>query len=156
MAIEIERKFLVEGDDWRDQVSRSVAMQQAYLGGEGVSIRVRITADDALINIKENRLGHAREEFEYPVPLDDAWRLMALARRGRVAKVRHYVEFAGTWWEIDEFQGENDGLVVAEVELDDPRQPFERPAWLGREVTDEERYYNVSLALRPFRSWDRR
>jgi len=155
MAVEIERKFLVEGDDWRDSVSRSVAMQQAYLGGEGVSVRVRITADDALINIKENRLGYAREEFEYHVPLDDAWRLMALARRGRVEKVRHYVELAGTLWEIDEFQGENDGLVVAEVELDDPRQPFERPVWLGREVTDEERYYNVSLALRPFRAWDR-
>ena len=153
MAIEIERKFLLEGDGWRNSVSRSVAMEQAYLGGDGVSIRVRITAEEALINIKENRLGQAREEFEYPVPLDDARRLMALARRGRVEKIRHYVEHAGTLWEVDEFQGENHGLVVAEVELEDPRQTFERPPWLGREVTDEERYYNVSLARHPVCSW---
>ena len=153
MALEIERKFLPGNDRWRRHVERSVRMRQGYLGGDGVSIRVRLADNSALINIKENRLGEIREEFEYPVPLDDGLRLMELARRGGIDKTRHYVRHVGHLWEIDEFHGANTGLVVAEIELGDPREEFERPDWLGVEVTGDERYYNVSLALHPWRDW---
>jgi adenylate cyclase len=153
MALEIERKFLVTSDAWRAEVSHSEAMQQAYLGGDGVSVRVRIAGERALINIKQNRLGIAREEFEYPVPMADGLRLMELGNGGRLEKIRHYLPQDGLTWEIDEFQGDNLGLVVAEIELTSQEQAFERPAWIGREVTDEVRYYNVALAVRPYRSW---
>lgn len=154
MALEIERKYLLSSAQWRDSIERSVPMRQAYLGGEGVSVRVRIAGDTALINIKQNRLGLQREEFEYPVPLEDGLRLFELGNGGRVEKTRHYVHHGGMRWEIDEFGGENEGLIVAEIELEAPDQSFERPPWLGREVTDEVRYYNVALAVRPFRSWE--
>ncbi|KAA9133263.1 CYTH domain-containing protein [Marinihelvus fidelis] len=153
MALEIERKFLLASDAWRDEVERSVPMHQGYLGGQGVSVRVRIAGDRALINIKQNRLGMAREEFEYPVPMADGLRLMKLAGGGRVEKTRHYVRRDGVLWEIDEFEGDNAGLVVAEIELDDPDQVFVHPDWLGAEVTDEERYYNVALATHPYSQW---
>ena len=153
MALEIERKYLPRDDSWRGQVERSVPMKQAYLGGEGVSIRVRLAGDAATINIKQLRLGKAREEFEYPVPLEDGLRLFELAGGGKVEKTRHYLHHAGLLWEIDEFGGRNAGLVVAEVELDHPDQAVECPRWAGREVTDEDRYYNVALAVRPFDSW---
>ncbi len=153
MALEIERKFLPASDAWRADVERSVPMRQAYLGGNGVSVRIRIAGDRALINIKQNRLGMAREEFEYPVPMEDGLRLTALAGGGRIEKTRHYLRHGGMLWEIDEFEGDNQGLVVAEIELDAPDQSFERPAWLGEEVTDEERYYNVALSTKPYTQW---
>lgn len=153
MALEIERKFLLASDAWRAAVERSVPMRQAYLGGTGVSVRIRIAGDRALINIKQNRLGMAREEFEYPVPMDDGLRLTALAGGGRVEKTRHYLHVGGMLWEIDEFEGDNQGLVVAEIELQSADQAFERPDWLGREVTDEERYYNVALSTHPYTQW---
>ncbi len=153
MALEIERKFLLRDERWRERVQRSVPVRQAYLGGEGVSVRARIAGEQATLNIKQARLGRAREEFEYPVPMDDAVRLMALAQNGGIDKTRHFVEHAGHRWEIDEFHGPNEGLVVAEIELRSPDEPFERPSWLGPEVTDEERYYNVTLARRPYCDW---
>lgn len=154
MALEIERKFLPIDESWRDQVERSVAMHQAYLGGDGVSVRIRIAGDTALINIKQNRLGLAREEFEYPVPMADGLRMMELAGGGSVSKTRHYLRYGGLLWEIDEFSGANAGLIVAEVELESEHQSIERPDWVGREVTDEVRYYNVALAQYPFNSWN--
>jgi adenylate cyclase len=153
MALEIERKFLPASDDWRPLVERSVPMYQAYLGGDGVSVRVRIAGEQALINIKQNRLGLAREEFEYPVPMDDALKMVELAGGGYIEKTRHYLHHAGMLWEIDEFSGASAGLVVAEIELESVGQVFARPGWLGREVTDEARYYNVALARQPFKDW---
>lgn len=153
--LEIERKFLVTGDAWRGEARRSARMRQAFLGGDGVSVRVRITGDQANLNIKELRIGISREEFDYALPLDEAERLFALAGGGRIDKTRHYLSAGELTWEIDEFHGDNAGLVVAEIELPDPHTPFEVPAWLGREVTDDERYYNVALALRPWREWSR-
>lgn len=153
MALEIERKFLPMDDSWRMQVERSEAMHQGYLGGDGVSVRVRISDSAALINIKQNRLGLAREEFEYPVPMEDALRLMQLAGGGYVEKTRHYLHHAGMLWEIDEFSGDNAGLVVAEIELESVDQSIELPDWVGTEVTDEVRYYNIALAQQPFSSW---
>lgn len=154
MALEIERKFLLTSDAWRSRVERAVPMRQAYLGGDGVSVRVRIAGDAALINIKQKRLGLAREEFEYPVPMADGLRLMELAAGGKVEKTRHYVRHGGMLWEIDEFEGDNAGLVVAEIELDAVDQGFQRPPWIGDEVTDVERYYNIALATHPYRDWE--
>ena len=161
MPIEIERKFLVTSDAWRAQASKSVEMAQAYLndlatldaGAMNVSVRVRIQGDEAFLNMKSRELGTTRQEFDYPIPVDDARALLKLAVGGRIEKVRYYVEHAGHVFEVDEFGGDNAGLVVAELELDDADAPFERPAWLGEDVTDQPRYYNLALASRPFRSW---
>ena len=154
VALEIEHKFLLGDERWREDVEYSVNMKQAYLGGDGVSIRVRIADETATINIKQLRLGREREEFEYPVPMHDGQRLFELAGGGKVEKVRHHIHYEGKLWEIDEFGGRNTGLVVAEIELERVGEPFALPPWLGREVTDEDRYYNVALALQPFDTWE--
>ncbi len=154
MGLEIERKFLLADDGWRDHVRVSVRMKQAYLGGEGVSVRVRFEGRRANLNIKQMRIGAARDEFEYVIPLDDARRLVELAQGGETVKTRHYVEHAGMTWEIDEFHGHNEGLIVAEIELDSVGQGVEKPPWLGEEVTHDERYYNVALAKKPYREWE--
>jgi adenylate cyclase len=163
MPIEIERKFLLASAAWRREVSRSLAMRQGYLGGEGgrASVRVRLEGDEARLNIKAAVLGNARAEYEYAVPVDEAREILDTLCVGCVEKTRHYVfvpaggpgERYGLTWEIDEFCGDNAGLVVAELELEHPDQTFVIPGWLGREVTDERRYYNHALALRPYRDW---
>ncbi len=156
MAIEIERKFLLASDAWRAEVAASERLAQGYLGNaERASVRVRIGAGHAFLNIKSRELGAQRQEFEYEVPLADAEQLLQLCLPGRIEKIRHHVRHAGMLWEIDEFLGDNAGLVVAEIELDQPEQRFERPAWLGAEVTDDERYYNIALAQRPYALWGR-
>jgi adenylate cyclase len=154
MAIEIERKFLLATDDWRDAIESTTRLAQGYLGGERASVRVRIGGGEAFINIKARVKGSSRLEFEYPLPLADAETMLAeLCLPGRIEKLRHHVRHVGMLWEVDEFLGDNAGLVVAEIELDRADQPFERPGWLGREVTDDIRYYNVALADRPYSQW---
>jgi adenylate cyclase len=161
MAIEIERKFLVAGDAWRAAAHRVVPMAQGYLndlaamdaGAMKASVRVRIAGDAAWLNLKSRELGHTRQEFDYPIPVDDARALLALSVGGLVDKRRHHVEFEGHLWEVDEFLGDNTGLVVAEIELDDADAVFAHPDWLGSEVTDESRYYNLALASRPYAQW---
>lgn len=166
MAIEIERKFLVVNDAWRAAAHKVVPMAQGYLndlaamdenrGGSAMkaSVRVRIAGDGAWLNLKSRELGHTRQEFEYPVPVADARALLALSIGGLVDKRRHYVTVDGHLWEVDEFLGDNAGLVVAEIELEDAGASFARPHWLGREVTDEVRYYNLALASRPYSQWN--
>jgi adenylate cyclase len=153
MAIEIERKFLLSGDGWRRQVTSSSFLRQGYLGGDGVSVRVRIDDDMANLNIKSRTPGIARSEFEYAIPLADAHALLVLVEGPILEKVRHRVEYAGHVWEIDEFGGDNAGLVVAEIELDRVDEPFERPDWIGLEVTDDIRYYNLNLSREPYSRW---
>lgn len=155
MPIEIERKFLVTGDAWRSQVSRSLAMRQGYLAGEGgkASVRVRLEGEDAKLNIKAAVVGAARAEYEYNIPAAQAREMLDNLCVGRLEKTRHYIEIDGLTWEVDEFINDNAGLVVAEIELDSADQPFGRPAWLGRELTDDRRYYNHHLALHPWRTW---
>lgn len=156
MAVEIERKFLLASEAWRAAVTHSERLAQGYLGGERASVRVRIGGAQAFLNIKARVRGAARLEFEYPIPLADAEQLLGeLCLPGRIEKIRHHVPHAGSLWEIDEFLGDNAGLVVAEIELDAVDAAFERPDWLGREVTDEARYYNVALAEHPFTHWNR-
>ena len=118
-----------------------------------VSVRVRIQGDEAYLNLKSRELGHTRQEFDYPSPVDDARGLRALSVGGLVDKRRHYVDFAGHLWEVDEFLGENAGLVVAEIELASADESFDKPEWIDREVTDSKRYYNLALASRPYSQW---
>jgi adenylate cyclase len=154
MAVEIERKFLVTSDAWRLSVDRSEPMSQLYLAShEGSSIRVRVAGGQASLNIKGKTVGAVRLEYEYPVPMADARSMFAGLDGPRVEKTRHYVEFGGHTWEVDEFAGPNAGLVVAEIELDSEHADFPRPAWVGREVTGDVRYYNAWLAERPWPEW---
>lgn len=155
MGLEIERKFRVSGEGWRREVSRSLDMRQGYLVGEGgrASVRVRLEGEEARLNIKAAVIGSARAEYEYPMPVEDCRRILDTLCVGRVEKIRHYVERDGLTWEIDEFLNDNAGLVVAEVELDAVDQVFAKPEWLGRELTDDRRYYNHHLALHPWKTW---
>lgn len=155
MAVEIERKFLVVGDEWRRNVLRQQSMRQGYLNRPGTcSVRLRIQGDEAYLNIKQAVTGAERLEYDYAVPLQDAMEMLDALRDGPlVEKTRYWVENDGVTWEVDVFHGDNAGLVVAEVELDATDEVFERPGWVGREVTDEERYYNVALSRRPYSRW---
>ncbi len=156
MPIEIERKFLVISDAWRPQVERSVEMRQGYLSRtEGrASVRVRLEGDTANLNIKAAVVGTARAEYEYQIPVDEAREMLATLCVGRVEKTRHYVDAGnGRSWEIDVFSGDNAGLVVAEIELGSENEAFEKPQWLGRELSAEPRWYNHALALRPYTQW---
>jgi adenylate cyclase len=155
MALEIERKFLVSSNDWRDQVSSRVLMRQGYLSaGSRCSIRARITDDKAWLNLKAKRSGMTRLEYEYPIPRSDADEILReLCDGPLIEKYRHEIILGPHVWEIDEFMGDNAGLIVAEIELGSEQEPFDRPHWLGREVTNDERYYNFNLAVRPYREW---
>lgn len=163
MGIEIERKFLVTGEGWRDAAHAVVPMAQGYIndatamdsGAQKASVRVRIQGEAAYLNLKSRELGHTRQEFDYPIPVDDARALLALCVGGLVDKRRHLVRQGHHLWEVDEFLGENAGLVVAEIELDHADEAFERPDWLGEEVTDDVRYYNLALAAHPYSRWPR-
>lgn len=161
MGIEIERKFLVVSQSWRERAHRSIEMAQGYLndaesvvlGRQNVSVRVRLEGEAARLNIKSRELGASRQEFDYPIPLDDARALIALCVGGTVSKRRHYVMHEGHEWEIDEFAGDNQGLVVAELELDAEDEAFALPDWAGAEVTHLPRYYNLNLASHAYARW---
>ncbi|MBN2644454.1 MAG: CYTH domain-containing protein [Desulfuromonadaceae bacterium] len=154
MAIEIERKFLLESDAWRSAVTQSCRLAQGYLlAQKQLCIRVRTSGDQAWLTIKGETRGCQRCEYEYPIPVADAGELMALCQDPVVDKWRHVVVYEGQRWEIDEFLGANHGLIVAEIELERPDEPFERPSWLGPEVTDDPRYYNANLSCHPFSLW---
>lgn len=154
MPREIERKFLLKNDAWRALVERSRRMTQGYLASGGpVSVRVRVAGDEAWLNMKAGGLVASRQEYEYPIPVDEARELLALAEGPLIDKTRHYVPHGELEWEIDEFHGDNAGLVVAELELTREGQEFSRPQWLGTEVTELRRYYNVCLVQHPYRAW---
>ncbi|MCB1866857.1 MAG: CYTH domain-containing protein [Chromatiales bacterium] len=155
MGIEIERKFLLASDAWRAQVERSVDMRQGYLiGSDRASVRLRVAGDKAWLNIKGATLGIERREYELEMPPKDAAEILDhLCMRPLIEKRRHYVRVGDHLWEIDEFSGENAGLIVAEIELARADEDFDRPEWLGEEVSDDPRYYNVSLAQHPYRDW---
>ena len=161
MGIEIERKFLLVDDAWRAAAHKVVPMAQGYLndlamvdsGAMQTSVRVRIEGESAFLNIESREAGPSRQEFEYEIPLADARALLALCVGGRIDKHRHYMQHAAHLWEIDEFHGDNAGLVVAEIELGSVDEAFAKPAWLGAEATHAQRYYNLALASRPYSQW---
>jgi adenylate cyclase len=155
MAYEIERKFLVRDESWRTSAGRPVSIRQAYLTrNRSMSIRVRIKDErSATLTVKSATAEIRRLEFEYEIPLADANALFDLRDGGIVAKLRHELTWHGSVWEIDVFQGENRGLVIAEIELQHEDKFFEKPSWLGQEITADPRYSNAGLAMTPFGKW---
>lgn len=155
MALEIERKFLVSSDAWRPLVAQRRRLRQGYLTKNGrLSIRVRIADEtSATLTIKTAKSGIQRNEYEYPIPVADAVELLERREGAVVAKVRHIVPIDGLAWEVDVFEGDNTGLVIAEIELDRPDRAFALPQWVGAEVTSDRRYYNADLAKLPFSRW---
>ena len=154
---EIERKFLVQNDDWKEHACASIKMTQMYFADQSQpSIRIRIEGLNARINMKfitdQNRLDQ-REEFEYELPLDEAKKIIELAQQPVVEKTRWPVMHAGKFWEVDVFSGSNAGLVTAEIELKTADEYFLKPSWLGKEVTHEVKYYNTQLAYKPYAGW---
>ena len=155
MATEIERKFLVVGTEWRQSAPTSII--QGYLcRAKERTVRVRIAGDRAFLTIKGLTVGASRPEFEYEIPRADAEEMLPLCDGPLVEKQRHVVLHKGDQWEIDEFTGENAGLIVAELELASEDQSFERPSWLGEEVTHDPRYLNSHLAEHPYKLWPQR
>jgi len=154
MGIEIEHKFLVSGEGWRQAATRQTRFSQGYLSRDPArTVRVRIAGDAAFLTIKGETRGASRAEFEYAIPIADAQQLLAMSDGPVVEKIRHLCPHEGMTWEVDEFLGANVGLVVAEIELAAEGQTFARPAWLGAEVTGDARYVNANLAVKPFTTW---
>lgn len=153
MATEIERKFLVLGDNWR-RLAEGVPYRQAYLNQQGPTVRVRTVRDQGYLTIKGPTVNNARLEYEYAIPIADAREMLdRLAVSPVVEKLRYTIEYQGFSWEVDEFSGENSGLIMAEIELEHPEQSFPRPPWIGQEVSGDPRFYNASLARHPFSRW---
>jgi CYTH domain-containing protein len=154
VGTEIERKFLVTDDTWRRQAT-STSFRQGYLSTvKERTVRVRAAGDEGTLTIKGITVGASRTEFEYPIPVADANAMLdELCEQPIIEKTRHVVDVDGTTWEIDEFAGVNEGLVVAEVELDSPDEQFTSPDWLGDEVTDDPRYFNANLIAHPYSKW---
>ena len=155
MAIEIERKFLVTDERWRAAARPGVRYRQGYLTEAGPgSVRVRVGGERAHLNIKSATLHMRRLEYEYEIPLRDANEMLdSLCLKPLIEKTRYLVENDGHTWEVDVFEGDNEGLVVAEIELQSADELFSRPAWVGEEVTEDPRYYNVCLVQHPYKSW---
>ena len=156
MATEIERKFLLKDSSWKKSADDGTAFSQGYLvGSKHASVRVRIQGKRAFLNIKSATIDITRQEFEYEIPLADASEMLeTLCEKPIIDKTRYLLKNENHVWEIDIFSGENEGLIVAEIELSDKAESFDKPDWLGAEVSGDARYYNVSLVKHPFKDWD--
>ena len=153
MPLEIERKFLLVSDDYKLN-TKTVDIKQAYLSADkNIAIRVRVEGIQASINIKSKKSERVNHEFEYVIPLDEARSLIRMSPYLVIEKTRHIVEYEGKTWEVDEFHGVNDGLVVAEVELESEEQTFDKPDFIGEEVTGQTKYYNMMLLKNPYTTW---
>ena len=155
-GMEIERKFLVKGSDFKQQARSISHIQQGYLcSGKGKTIRVRSRDDKAYLTIKGPSLdgGLSRYEFEKEITLDEAKHLFQLCEPGIIDKRRYLVDYEGHTFEVDEFFGDNEGLVMAEIELNAPDESFKKPDFIGTEVTGDRRYYNAHLRQNPYKLW---
>lgn len=154
MPTEIERKFLVTGDTWRS-LAVGVRYSQGYItASPRRTVRVRVRGEQAYLTIKGETRGISRAEYEYAIPLQDALEMLqTLCDPPLIEKTRYRIDLEGLVWEVDEFAGENQGLIMAEVELQDADQAIDLPDWIGLEVSDDPRYYNSNLAKHPFRQW---
>ena len=156
MKQEIERKFLVSGDSWRAVAGNGTACCQGYItaGKDGATVRVRLRGSQGFLTVKGRTAGISRPELEYEIPAEDAeYMIKNLCSAGLIFKKRYTLEACGQHWEIDEFSGLNEGLIVAEIELEAEDQSFGKPDWLGREVSFDPRYSNAALARNPFGQW---
>lgn len=153
MGVEIERKFLLQGEAWR-ALGTPVLLRQGYLSSQRERVvRVRIEGDEARLTIKGPNAGTSRGEWEYPIPLADADDLLTLCEQPLIEKYRRRIDFKGLVWEVDEFLGANQGLLVAEVELTSADQHVDLPDWIGEEVSDDARYFNANLIRHPYSQW---
>ena len=153
MGTEIERKFLVVGDNWRAGAS-GTSYVQGYLSRDVARVvRIRQAGSAAYLTIKGIAHGATRPEFEYPLPLSDAQQLLDLCLRPLVEKTRYIVRYGGKRWEVDEFHGDNQGLIMAEIELSREDEPLDIPAWIGQEVSGDPRYFNSYLSEHPYTQW---
>jgi len=154
MATEIEKKFLVKNLDFKS-LAEGIYIHQGFLNTEKERVvRIRITGDKGTLTIKGITRGATRSEYEYPVPVEDAREMLnELCIRPTIEKYRYHIHYEGFLWEVDEFLGENHGLVVAEIELNSEDQTFEMPDWVGEEVTDDPRYFNANLITHPYSRW---
>lgn len=155
MATEIERKFLVKGD-FSGKVSSAQRIVQGYISSvPGRTVRIRIRGNEGFLTIKgpSDEKGLSRYEFEQKIPLADAEELLKLCEPGAIDKVRHLISSGKHTWEVDVFHGANEGLILAEIELSSEEEPFDKPAWLGREVSGDRRYYNSMLTKDPYTRW---
>lgn len=156
MGLEIERKFLINKQLWQAP-NKGQHLAQGYIAANAhkLSVRIRIADDTAWLNLKGWINDISRHEYEYPIPISDARELLNNFAGSIVEKIRYQVDYAGHTWEVDEFLGDNAGLMVAEIELDSEAQEFDKPDWIAKEVSDDPRYLNTSLAQMPFSKWDR-
>ncbi|NER49886.1 MAG: CYTH domain-containing protein [Symploca sp. SIO1A3] len=154
MATEIERKFTVKNDQWR-RLATGIVYRQGYIATKkGITVRVRLVGKQGYLTIKGSTVGISRTEYEYPISATDAQEMLDnLCQSPLIEKTRYKIEHAGLIWEVDEFAGENQGLVVAEVELTEENQIIELPAWIGKEVSDDPRYFNANLVQHPYSQW---
>ncbi len=154
--LEIERKFLVDGDFLPDVYKKRHIRQGYICSTPGRTVRVRIWDNEGFLTIKgaSDKRGMSRYEFERQIPLEDAEELFRLCEPGVIDKVRHWVRIGNHTWEVDVFHGANEGLVLAEVELTSENEPFKWPSWIGKEVTGDRRYYNSQLIRFPYATWD--
>jgi len=153
MAIEIERKYLVKSGEWRESAI-PVQYAQGYLVADEVrTVRVRIAGNSGFLTIKGKSEGMSRKEFEYEIPLPDARELLLLSKIPIVEKKRHRIEWKGKTWEVDVFEGRNEGLILAEIELKSEDERFSVPPWIGEEVTGDLRYFNSYLSQNPYQEW---
>jgi len=155
MAIEIERKFLVDHEKWQAlEKPEPMHFRQGYIfSDEKKTIRIRVTDAEAYITIKGSSAGFSRSEFEYTIPAADGVQLLDNFAVSELEKYRFNINYAGKLWEVDEFLGDNQGLLMAEIELDSEDEKFELPPWITTEVTGDKRYYNSFLSVNPFKSW---
>ncbi|HAD15155.1 MAG TPA: adenylate cyclase [Saprospirales bacterium] len=157
MGKEIERKFLVNHQRWAEaDKTEGCLFRQGYLSTDPhKTIRVRVEGDAATLTIKGLTTGASRSEFEYAIPVNDAVELLEQFAETELSKIRFDLEYASKHWEVDVFLGDNQGLIVAEIELESETETFELPDWIDCEVTDDPRYYNANLSLMPFSKWDK-
>jgi len=154
MPVEIERKFLVKNHDWKKNAESRVFRQGYLCNDNEKTVRVRVAGETAFITIKGKAQHISRAEFEYSIPVEDAlYMLHTLCEKPLIEKTRYYVPYKGLMWEVDEFEGDNSGLVIAEVELTNEHQEVPLPSWVGNEVTGDERYYNANLVRNPYKNW---
>lgn len=156
MGTEIEKKFLLVNDDWR-QLAKGIYYRQGYLCSQKErTVRVRTIEGKGFLTVKGVSVGATRAEYEYEIPVTDANELLnELCAKPIIEKKRYKIKHGGFIWEVDEFFGENQGLVVAEIELDREDQQFDKPLWIGDEVTGEQRYFNANLFKNPFATWEK-
>lgn len=156
--VEIERKFLVKSDDFKEQAFTKNTIAQGYLSAVPErTVRVRIKGNKGYLTIKGigQSGGMSRFEWENEIPLDEAQQLLKLCEKGKIEKTRFEIRSGKHVFEVDEFYGENEGLVMAEVELESENEEFDKPEWLGEEVTNDERYYNAYLSKNPYKDWNK-